>query len=233
MSAATATPPAAKNGNKAKSSPPSVAKNDDIPAVNTNEPVASTAALNNASASGTTTMTATSPKKKQNKPLVMGVPDSLKPTVNKLDELAEKLGCRVSVLVWEGVNRVLADPPAITALQKIHKAAPINAASGFWVVPIKDDATGRFVGAKVVEVAKRNDITDGNPFHSYNLARDPNTRDRARRQAIASAQYALTMMGSNSKPTVIELNPIPQPPAKTPDNATTTTSDSGAQTAAA
>lgn len=153
-----------------------------------------------AAAAGTTNADGTATEKTKYKTMIIGVPTAMKEKQKALIDLAARLGCKVSALIWTGIDAVLASPPKVAP---VSSGAPIGTASGFWTVPVRD-GSGKATSVNVVEVAQRGDNTDGRTFFRYDKA-DEKSRGRARNQAIRAAKYDMDMIGNKSEPKVKDL----------------------------
>ena len=113
-----------------------------------------------------------------------------------LQKMAEKLGCRVTDLVWHAIGKVLENPPQAVAGTGAAFAPRTGIARGFWVRTMLDERTGRLRGIDIVEVAKRSDLDggDGSTFLRYKQG-DAKGRLRSLKQAIKMAEYNAKMAG--------------------------------------
>lgn len=132
------------------------------------------------------------------KTMVVGVSAAHKDDHTSLLELADKLKCRPSALVWAGIKATLADPPK----EAPEGAAPSSGtASGFWTVPTVNK-NGKMTGCVVREVEKRGDEADGRNFFRYKTDEgvvDEKARDRAHKQACRSAEFDMKLCGVAGK----------------------------------
>jgi hypothetical protein len=128
------------------------------------------------------------------KTMMVGIGKTHADTHGRLQALADKLGCRSSVLVWESIERLLKDPPKVAPAG----AAPaVGSAPGFWVAPIMGDKGA--TGIEIVEVEARNQ-SKGRTFLRYKTVEEDQeatfkARERAYGQARRAAEYDCQMLG--------------------------------------
>ncbi len=119
----------------------------------------------------------------------VSISDARQDKYTALSKLADKIGCRITDLVWHGIENVLKTPPAAVASSGTPRA---GSARGFWVVN-DTDTSGRLRGVSVVEVAKRSNA-QGSLFIRY-ASGDVKSRSRAMSQAQKSASYNAALAG--------------------------------------
>lgn len=135
--------------------------------------------------------------------MIIGVPKARKLTRTGLDELAQKLGCKPSALVWAGIDLILASPPKTAPAGAA--ASHTGSAAGFWV--LHNFEGNKLKSIQVKEVAKRADAS-GRAFYRYTVG-DDKGRVRARNQAIRGAQYDAKVAGLGNDIKTIDLKTPP------------------------
>ena len=105
-----------------------------------------------------------------------------------LSNLATKLNCRMSDLVWEGVSLLLANPPAVAPE---GSSTSLGTSTGIWVVHTLSDK-GRVEGIGLVDGIRSK--TSGRIFFRYDAAK-PETKERAIKQAQRAAAYDCQITG--------------------------------------
>ena len=130
--------------------------------------------------------------------ITVTVSEKRKPIRTQLDVLAEKLGCRLSDLVWHALIIMLKNPPK-TAPEGSSKV--LGKAAGFWVIHtrIKD----RVVKVSIQEVISRAK-GKGHSFFRYTKD-DVKSRTRARKQAVRAADYDADLASIKEKVKLTEL----------------------------
>jgi hypothetical protein len=128
----------------------------------------------------------------------------------KLSELADKLGCRITDLVWHSIEQVLEKPPAPGTI-KSGSAPRAGKARGFWVVHALDEA-GRLKGVSVQEVAQRANAS-GALFVRYS-AGDAKSRNRSLNQAKKSALYDGALAGVKVAEATLKVTELPDKEGK-------------------
>lgn len=123
--------------------------------------------------------------------MVVGVSKANKEAKDKLDALAQKLGCKASALVWAGVGMLLANPPT-TAPAGAQPAT--GSAPGFWVVHDQNPKTQRVEKVRVVQVSNRTQVTNGRTFFRFKDG-DAKALERAKNQALKAAAYDAALVG--------------------------------------
>lgn len=149
---------------------------------------------------GETTEATGDTKKKGYETMVIGVSKERKVLRTALEELAGKLGCKPTDLVWYGIKHAIDNPPKVAP---VGSKTNVGSASGFWTIPILD-SKNRATAVKVTEVASRGDITNGRTFFRFKKG-DDKERARAKSQAIRGAQSDANMIGFKGDITVEEL----------------------------
>ena len=118
---------------------------------------------------------------------------SRQPKYAALTTLAANLGCRITDLVWAGVENIIKNPPKDIASLGITGAAPRSgSARGFWILH-KLAENGALISSSVREVASRGEAT-GSMFLRYS-AGDAKGRVRIMNQAVKSATYDMNLAG--------------------------------------
>lgn len=122
----------------------------------------------------------------------VGIPNSPRHgTYERLSKLAGELRVNESDLVWEGITRVLDNPPKELAASS-RGARGVSA--GYWIVPVTDE-TGRAQSFQVVEVSQRSELTStGTQFFKF-MPGDVKGKARARRNAIIKANKDTILAG--------------------------------------
>lgn len=132
--------------------------------------------------------------------LTVTVSKERKPFKEQLEKLAEKLGCRMSDLVWSAVLTLLAHPP---------KAAPVGSSKatgkspGFWIAHEREGKSKRVDAVAIFEVRRRSEKA-GRTFFRYKPD-DAKSRARALRQAKRAAEYDADLAGIKEVVKVTEL----------------------------
>lgn len=119
--------------------------------------------------------------------ITVTVSQTRQPIKKKLEALADRLGCRVSDLVWYSITSMLAKPPSSVPTS----GKTIGRASGFWV--IHKLAKNKLVSIEIQEVKARSERT-GRSFYRYKKD-DAKGRTRALNQAKKDAAYDLEITG--------------------------------------
>lgn len=133
--------------------------------------------------------------------MVIGVSKARTENRQKLEELATKLGCKPTDLIWLGIEHIIANPPKVAP---VGARTNVGTASGFWTVPILDNKN-KAVAVKVTEVEARGEITNGRTFFRFKKG-DDKERARAKAQALRAAQSDAQMIGFKGDITVEELS---------------------------
>ena len=122
--------------------------------------------------------------------ITVTVSESRKSVKQQLEKLSEKLGCRLSDLVWHSLTTMLKNPP---------KTAPegsspvIGTSAGFWIVHKRHAASKKVTDITIQEVTKRSEIK-GHTFFRYKKG-DAKSRGRAVKQAKRAAEYDADLAG--------------------------------------
>ncbi len=118
--------------------------------------------------------------------ITVTVSETRKPVKQKLEKLAETLGCRVSDLVWHALNTMLKAPPK-TAPEGSSQV--IGTSAGFWILHKRHATTKRVVSIGIQEVLKRSEVKkETHTFFRYKKG-DAKSRTRALKQAKRAAEY--------------------------------------------
>lgn len=181
--AKTAPKPANGNTNKAPARPAPAATTSTAPATEASTP-------------------ATEAKRKY-ETVILGLSAARKPLFNRAKGLADSLGCRVSDLLWHGLEQVMQNPPKIAPA---GASASSGTSPGFWVLHTHDD-NGRLNGVRVVEVSARNQVDGGDRLFVRFKDDDAKSKERARANAIRSATYDLSIVGIRQEVTVEVFDP--------------------------
>lgn len=140
--------------------------------------------------------------KKKYETMILGVSKLRKPKREALDNIAKKLGCKASDLVWAGIDSIIANPPK-TAPQGATQT--VGTAAGFWTVKVTD-TKGRVTAVKVVEVDSRGELSaeDGaRTFFRFKRG-DVKERGRAKAQAMRAAVNDQGLIGIKAEVVVDE-----------------------------
>jgi hypothetical protein len=110
----------------------------------------------------------------------------------KLDELANKLGCGLTDLIWFALDRIIQNPPSLVprTVYKIGGTAP-----GFWTVHKRKG--DKVTSISIIEVAARANITDGRQFYRYKKD-DAKSRKGALDNAKHDGAYDAQLAGVKS-----------------------------------
>lgn len=142
--------------------------------------------------------------------MLVGIGKTHEAEHEQLIALADRLGVKPGAIVWAAVRSVLAlgvtsaDQLGITVTQSKASVAVV-AAKGFWVVPVKEG--DRAVSVRIIEVSRRDAVTDGREFYRYSEVDGDATataknRARAKAQAIRGAKADLKFLGVDGEPSI-------------------------------
>ena len=121
--------------------------------------------------------------------MVLGLGSTRKELHKSVVDLATKLGCRASDIMWEAATLLLKNPPTVAP---VGASPSVAAAPGFWVKATTNDK-GKATGISVVEVEVRTEES-GRSFFRFKKD-DAKGRARAQRQAVRAAQADATLIG--------------------------------------
>jgi len=123
-------------------------------------------------------------------PITLTVSKTREPLKKQLNKLADRLGCRITDLVWVGIAYVVKNPPKTAP---ISASKPIGRASGFWVVHVRKGTSKKVSAVEIREVEARHKLS-GRAFYRYKRD-DAKSRERALNQAKQSAAYDSELVG--------------------------------------
>jgi hypothetical protein len=126
-------------------------------------------------------------KKKYNT-ITLNVSKGRAATKTAINDLAARLGCRLTDLLWLAIENVIANPPE-TPPKSIGARA--GHAAGFWVIHTMGDKGLEDIS--IVEVDNRSQST-GAVFFRYDKE-DTKSRTRSLKQAQRAAAYAAGLAG--------------------------------------
>jgi len=128
-------------------------------------------------------------QKRSSKTLTIRLPEEQWQAKEQLTQLADKLGCSATTLIWYSIKQMLLSPPAVPP-------APVTKSTrGFWVI-VSLSVFRCIVGVEIKEVRERNTVKAGRYFFGYEGGKDhKHNRNHALQLAKTEAYHLLKVLG--------------------------------------